>query len=276
MIHPIHVTATRIILLALSVVLGLTWGCAEPRKPVRRSERPAEVHPLEAMKQSDCFSCHGITETSIGPSYARIASRYQGQPGIKLTLVGKVMEGGGGIWGSAQMSRHPFLKEEEVGRMVDWVLATHTRDSLLHVWYAATDTPPPDPAGPLRLQLYAPDADLLAPPHYENATAALRFAGADIARLAPLPTHLVIDGALSIPTAGKYFFRIKGAPTGQFTINDQVVITSLESDQETLIHLTAGDHPFHLELPVRSPDDLLALEWIPPDSLFYGPVPAAR
>ncbi len=54
------------------------------------------------------------------------------------------------------------------------------------------------------------------------------------------------------------------------------MITSLESDQETLIQLSAGAHPFKLELPVRSQNDLLALEWIPPDSLFYGPVPNLR
>lgn len=264
----------RTILLAFSFLL-LTSGCTEPQDPIRRSERPAEIHPLEAMKQSDCFSCHGITETSIGPSYTRIARRYLGRTDIRSTLVGKVMEGGGGLWGSAQMSRHPFLKAEDVGRMVDWVLATHDRDSLLRGWYATTETLPPDPTGPLRLLLYAPDAGLLVPPRFESPAATLRFAGADIARLSPLPMHLIVDGALSIPTAGKYFFRIKGALTGQFTIDDQIVITSLESDQETLIHLAAGAHPFQLELPVRSPNDLLALEWIPPDSLFYGLVPAA-
>jgi cytochrome c551/c552 len=267
------VNALSGLFIVTTLLLAMFAGCAEQQEPKRRSERPPDVHPLEAMKESDCFSCHGITETSIGPSYTRIARRYQGLPGVRSTLVGKVMEGGGGIWGSAQMSRHPFLKEEEVSRMVDWVMATHARDSLLHAWYAATETPPIGPIGPFRLRLFLPsNDDLLAPPHYESRTTALQFAGADIAHLSTLPAYVVIDGALPISTDGKYFFRIKGALTGQFTIDDQIVITVLESDQETLIHLTAGAHPFRLELPVRSPDDLLALEWIPPDSLFYGPM----
>ncbi|WP_024303965.1 c-type cytochrome [Pseudogulbenkiania sp. MAI-1] len=83
----------------------------------------AEPSAAEALaKKNGCFACHTIQKKVIGPAYKDVAERYDGEKGAVDKLVHKVKEGGGGVWGSAGMPPQPQMKDEEIRRVVEWIL----------------------------------------------------------------------------------------------------------------------------------------------------------
>ena len=82
-------------------------------------ERPIE----RAIADLGCSACHALEKRVIGPSFREIADRYKGDPGAAARLVLKVKEGGAGAWGQIPMPPHPQASDDEVKRLVAWVLA---------------------------------------------------------------------------------------------------------------------------------------------------------
>ncbi len=75
------------------------------------------------IEKSDCKSCHQYDTTSIGPSYAAVAQKYPNTPANASMLVGKIINGGSGVWGDHAMSAHPQLSEADAKRMVDYIFS---------------------------------------------------------------------------------------------------------------------------------------------------------
>ncbi len=74
-----------------------------------------------AIANSDCKTCHNITEKSIGPSYMDVAKRYNGKNAQNM-LVEKIIKGGNGNWGKNVMAAHPQHSAEEAAEMVKYIL----------------------------------------------------------------------------------------------------------------------------------------------------------
>jgi cytochrome c len=75
------------------------------------------------IEGSDCKSCHQYDKTSIGPSYEAVATKYPNSEENTKYLVGKIINGGAGVWGDHAMSAHPQLSEADAKRMVDYILS---------------------------------------------------------------------------------------------------------------------------------------------------------
>ncbi len=75
------------------------------------------------MADLDCKGCHKEDQTSIGPSYKRIAEKYATQNGANAYLANKIINGGGGVWGEQAMSAHPDLPLEDANAIVDYILS---------------------------------------------------------------------------------------------------------------------------------------------------------
>ncbi len=75
------------------------------------------------IEASDCKSCHQYDTTSIGPSYSAVALKYPNTPENVSMLVGKVINGGSGVWGDHAMSAHPQLSEADAKRMIDYIFS---------------------------------------------------------------------------------------------------------------------------------------------------------
>jgi len=73
------------------------------------------------MLSLDCKSCHQVDQKSIGPSYTDVAKKYQKDPNAVSYLVGKIIKGGGGVWGEVPMSAHPNLSEPDAKQIVTWI-----------------------------------------------------------------------------------------------------------------------------------------------------------
>jgi len=75
------------------------------------------------IAKSDCRSCHAINEKVLGPSFTAVAMKYKGDAGAPERLYKKIISGGQGVWGDAQMPAHPTLAESDAKAIVKYVLS---------------------------------------------------------------------------------------------------------------------------------------------------------
>jgi cytochrome c len=115
-------------------------GLARSPTPGHQAVAPG----LALIRQSDCLACHGVDQTSVGPSFRTVAERYAGKDSALARLVSKVIAGGTGVWGNRTMVPHPGLPRDVVQEMVRYVLSL-----------ASPGTPLP-PSGTLRLDRHRP------------------------------------------------------------------------------------------------------------------------
>ena len=72
---------------------------------------------------SDCFSCHKLHETSIGPSYQAVAEKYKNDPKSYPILASRIMNGSVGIWGEHAMAAHPDISQQEATTIVEYIMS---------------------------------------------------------------------------------------------------------------------------------------------------------
>ncbi|MEM0993761.1 MAG: ThuA domain-containing protein [Bacteroidota bacterium] len=75
------------------------------------------------MAKSDCSTCHQKNEKSIGPTYLQIAAKYKADDTATKYLAGKIIRGGGGVWGERAMAAHPKISEEDATKMAEYILS---------------------------------------------------------------------------------------------------------------------------------------------------------
>jgi len=81
------------------------------------------------MMKSDCSTCHKVSETSIGPAFNKISTKYQKDPKAVEYLASKVIKGSSGVWGEVPMPAHASMKESEVKQIVEWVMSLSAKDN---------------------------------------------------------------------------------------------------------------------------------------------------
>lgn len=74
------------------------------------------------IANSDCKTCHTVSEKSIGPTYMEVAERYRGKNAEKM-LAAKIILGGNGNWGKNIMAAHPQHSKQEASEMVRYILS---------------------------------------------------------------------------------------------------------------------------------------------------------
>ncbi|UTA67404.1 ThuA domain-containing protein [Emticicia sp. 21SJ11W-3] len=100
-----------------------------PYQPVdvSKSDSKVELGSLgkTLVDASDCKACHTLDKTSVGPSFLAISKKYgNGDNKTIKTLSKKIIDGGGGSWGSTHvMSAHPQLSAQDADEMVKYILA---------------------------------------------------------------------------------------------------------------------------------------------------------
>ena len=86
--------------------------------------------PDDALRLSSnygCMACHGMVHKQVGPGFAQIAARYQGDAAAPARLAGKIRGGGVGEWGRVIMPRQPKMTVAESETLARWVLAQPPR-----------------------------------------------------------------------------------------------------------------------------------------------------
>ncbi len=78
----------------------------------------------QALAQKNaCMSCHGVDKKIVGPAFKDVAKKYHGDKGAEAHLIAKVKAGGKGVWGQIPMPPNPQVKDEDVKKIVEWVLS---------------------------------------------------------------------------------------------------------------------------------------------------------
>ena len=83
----------------------------------------ADAEKAKALAQAkNCMACHAIDKKLVGPAYTEISKKYKGSKDAEANLIKKVINGGGGVWGTIPMPPNP-VKEDEAKLLVGWILS---------------------------------------------------------------------------------------------------------------------------------------------------------
>ncbi|NEU70109.1 carbohydrate-binding protein [Spirosoma agri] len=97
-------------------------GTTSPNTPMLAAETNSLGKTL--MAGSDCKACHTVDKVSVGPSFLAIAHKYKEQAGSIEQLGTKIINGGGGAWGTEHvMSAHPQLSPQDAQEMVRYIFS---------------------------------------------------------------------------------------------------------------------------------------------------------
>lgn len=100
------------------------------------SAMAANEMPVEA-KKGGCIACHAIDRVLVGPPWAEVAKKYQGDAGARDLLIEKVSKGGKGVWSGFEINGkkvtaampaygiRPYFKKnpDDIAKLVDFILA---------------------------------------------------------------------------------------------------------------------------------------------------------
>jgi cytochrome c len=87
------------------------------------SANPDYKKGLALVAKSNCLTCHAVNQTTTGPAYADIATKYAGADESEIArLAQTIIAGGSGNWGPVPMIPHPEVTEDEAKQMVKYIL----------------------------------------------------------------------------------------------------------------------------------------------------------
>ena len=108
---------------------GVSKDSAAAEKPAAANDitaNPDYQKGLALVAQSDCLTCHKISEKLTGPAYQDVANKYAGSDTAVKYLTGKIIKGGKGVWGTVPMTPHPILAGADAKEMVKYILLLKT------------------------------------------------------------------------------------------------------------------------------------------------------
>jgi cytochrome c len=84
---------------------------------------PALADLDEMYKTKNCFACHRIERTTLGPGLKLIAAKYADDKTADAMLAKKIRDGTVGVWGQVPMPPQPQVTEDEALTLARWILA---------------------------------------------------------------------------------------------------------------------------------------------------------
>ena len=70
----------------------------------------------------NCMACHAVEKKVVGPSYKDVAAKYAGQADAVAKLAGKIVKGGGGVWGPVPMPANAQVSADEATKLAAWIM----------------------------------------------------------------------------------------------------------------------------------------------------------
>jgi len=77
----------------------------------------------DVLNENGCMACHARDTKKVGPSFLEVAKKYADETDAQAYLAKKIKEGSSGVWGSTPMPPNPNIEDDDVQRVVDWLLA---------------------------------------------------------------------------------------------------------------------------------------------------------
>ena len=272
----------------------LLTGCGENSED-NKVRKKGGKSALTIIRTDDCLNCHSIEDKSVGPAYLQVAQKYEADFTTVNRLADKIIEGGGGLWGSDQMSKHPFLKKADARKVVQWILSlrdttinknpmTHAPGITLSAIFQQNDDAEKLQNG-LTMRAYSPEqlGDAFSNdfpevpqntvPLYSGLVKGIHLTQHE--NFQPLQENFLlrITGFFQIKQKGKYFFKLVKTGQGRVFLNQEVIINENTWDSEIVIDLEPGTYPITVEYLTTQKNNALSLQWIPPNDEYYSVVP---
>lgn len=189
------------------------------------------------LERSGCNTCHHENRKEVGPSYIDIAANYEASKENIALLTAKVKNGGSGQWGSAPMIPHPNLEEDDIRRMVRYILSLRPKDggkATARPRMVAEASSPKKAGFGIALEQVHPGLELInfRPAHFKPRVGGMAF----------LP-----DGRLLVSTWDSIgaVYALSGVETGD---SNQIEIRQMATGlSEPLGLTTVGDDIFVLQ-----------------------------
>jgi cytochrome c len=70
-----------------------------------------------------CLACHGINNKIVGPGFNEILAKHKGRADMEAYLMGKIKNGGVGVFGQMPMPAQPQLKDADARTIAQWIAA---------------------------------------------------------------------------------------------------------------------------------------------------------
>lgn len=106
----------------LPIVEGDVLSENEVKDKIKIAEKEPEHLGLSLMKNSTCFGCHADKIKHTGPSFSRIADKYEYSSSNIPSIARSILEGSKGIWGSTEMPSNPDLTISETEEIATFIL----------------------------------------------------------------------------------------------------------------------------------------------------------
>lgn len=113
------------ILKTMGIVLTLALASCDNTNNLKKVVEPTIPLPMPHIfaQQKNCFACHSLSGNMIGPSWTNIAQHYKNDPKNINTLTEKILNGGSGSFGQANMPpQKNNLTADEATYLAKWIL----------------------------------------------------------------------------------------------------------------------------------------------------------
>jgi S-disulfanyl-L-cysteine oxidoreductase SoxD len=81
----------------------------------------AAATPQQLLSKNGCVACHGMTNKIVGPAFSDIAARHKGMADGEAYFVGKIKQGGSGVWGAIPMPAQGQVQDQDVKAIARWL-----------------------------------------------------------------------------------------------------------------------------------------------------------
>jgi len=97
-------------------------GGAAAAAPVVVAAAPAGAGDAKALLSANsCTACHGVANKIVGPGFNEVAAKHKGRADLEAYLVGKIKNGGSGVYGAIPMPAQPQLKDADAQAIARWI-----------------------------------------------------------------------------------------------------------------------------------------------------------
>lgn len=252
------------------------------------------------IAKSDCKTCHNTFKKTIGPAYMDVAKRYANSEENIILLTSKVKNGGYGVWGSQVMSAHPNDSDEDIRKMVEYILTLDAEEEAANASSEENQAPEESdyvfaaenivdnemlPGAVARVYFHDKDLAKLADinskqaPAYVDVLKSINIMDADFSGM-PDNFALIAEGFLKIDKSGNYFFRLTSDDGSSFSIGETKLIDNdgLHGADavDGVIALKEGYHPFKLKYFQGKGGKNVSLKWRSGGGGEYVVVPATN
>jgi len=102
---------------------GLVGGAAAAAAPAAAPAAAKGPNVNNLLAANSCTACHGMKNKIVGPGFNEIAAKHKGKANLEAYLVGKIKNGGSGVFGAIPMPAQPQVKDADAQAIAQWIAA---------------------------------------------------------------------------------------------------------------------------------------------------------